>query len=236
MASSSTEISPKFFDRVSLGLVGRVGKAHAVICSGVTAIRSKVMSASLARGMLKDIRVATTSIVCSGCGSDFTARCNPLAALIVLVPQGPERKLDWGLLMSAMHQPRGRPEGYGRRFHPNLAWRAARAYSVAPQARISLREVPCYRVLVPSPYQSFPASTRLVGRPSYCPFASAPCSPPPPSAFLRPPHPLPQPIIRPALNASLARWSPRPPRRSRRRWTSAATAGSPPRLSVLGKI
>jgi hypothetical protein len=26
--------SPKFFDRVSLGLVGRVGKAHAVICSG----------------------------------------------------------------------------------------------------------------------------------------------------------------------------------------------------------
>src|SRR5262249_36650813 len=96
MASSSTEISPEFFDRVSLGLVGRVGKAHAVICSGVTAIRSKVMSASLARGMLKDIRVATTSIVCSGCGSDFTARCNPLAAWIVLVPRGPERDLIGG--------------------------------------------------------------------------------------------------------------------------------------------
>src|SRR5262249_5195789 len=36
----------KPFERVSLGLVGRVGKAHAVICSGVTARRSKMMSAS----------------------------------------------------------------------------------------------------------------------------------------------------------------------------------------------
>src|SRR5262245_57873309 len=32
--------------RPRMGLVGRVGKAHAVICLGVTAIRSKVMSAS----------------------------------------------------------------------------------------------------------------------------------------------------------------------------------------------
>src|SRR5215831_13975641 len=131
MASSSTEISPEFFDRVSLGLVGRVGKAHAVICSGVTAIRSKVMSASLARGMLKDIRVATTSIVCSGCGSDFTARCNPLVALIVLVPQGPERNLIGGCLCRRCINREDVLKVTAIRFCPNLAWRGARAYSLA---------------------------------------------------------------------------------------------------------
>ena len=41
--------TPKFFERVSLALVGRVGRSHTAICSGVTARRSKWISESGAR-------------------------------------------------------------------------------------------------------------------------------------------------------------------------------------------
>jgi hypothetical protein len=41
IASSSTEMSLKFFDRLSVALVGRVGRSQASICSGVTATRWK---------------------------------------------------------------------------------------------------------------------------------------------------------------------------------------------------
>src|SRR5687767_12562784 len=46
MASSSTEMTPKFFALVSVVFVGRLGKFQSVICSSVTAMRSKWMSAS----------------------------------------------------------------------------------------------------------------------------------------------------------------------------------------------
>ena len=46
MASSSTEMSPKPLARLSVCLVGRVGRSQSAICPSVTATRSKMMSAS----------------------------------------------------------------------------------------------------------------------------------------------------------------------------------------------
>ena len=42
----NADIAPKSFERVSDALVGRVGRSHSLICSDVTAMRSKKISAS----------------------------------------------------------------------------------------------------------------------------------------------------------------------------------------------